>query len=947
MAWQRRMAGLPGPLGASGEAGNGEPVTVEMLINGVWTDITSYVMVRDDQGQISITRGIRDEGNQTEQATGSLPLKNQDGRFTPRNPMGIWYGLIGRNQPIRVSVPDGMGGKSYRLPGEVPKFPQSWDPTGTDVWVDVSAVGILQRLSQGPAPERSVIYNAVTDPPPSGLVAYWPLEDASGATSLTSALTSGSAMTWTGTPTLASYDQFPASDPVPDLQSTILSGGVARYGDPTAIQVRFLCHIPTSGLTNGTVICSIDQLDDGGPQLFDLYYGNFGGTGHGVTFHAMLSDGTDVGVDLENAYDIRGKRVYISIEMQESGTSVTRAVRIYDLDSGISYDATDTVVSAHLNRVTRVRFGPASISAASPHGTTGLSSCAIGHVTVENTITSNTILGVHLNPIGETAGRRIQRLCGEEGIPFEWIGDLDDTVPMGAQGKQNLYSLIQEAVLADDGLLYESPGQLGLGYRTRASLYNQDPALVLSYTAYNLSEVPTPTEDDRYLANRVTVSVDGVTATYEQTTGTLSTAAPPAGVGVYGPNSDSPLSLNLATSDTPTLLDQAAWRVHLGTTDEPRYPQISVNLAHASITPDMRRAILSLRLGDRVQVQNPPSWLGTDTIDQLVLGMDESITHFEHRLTFQCKPASPYSLVGYLDSTSARIDTDGSALLSAVGSSDTSIDVVPTSDMSMLWTTDTAEVPWDIRVGGEVMRVTAVSPKVKDTFTRTVSNGWGTADTGQGWSTSGGAASDYSTNGTQGLHSVGVVNSSRYTIVSVSETADVDVRAEVATSALATGGPQYAHVVARYLDANNLYSARLAFNTDQSVTMVIQKRVAGTQTDITSVTATFTHAASTFYVIRFQLQGATLLAKAWPLTDVEPPWLLSITDSSLTGAGSVGVRSTLDGLNTNVLPVTFTYDNFQVLNPQTMTVTRSINGVVKAQTAGTDVRLANPTYLAL
>jgi hypothetical protein len=36
-----------------------------------------------------------------------------------------------------------------------------------------------------------------------------------------------------------------------------------------------------------------------------------------------------------------------------------------------------------------------------------------------------------------------------------------------------------------------------------------------------------------------------------------------------------------------------------------------------------------------------------------------------------------------------------------------------------------------------------------------------------------------------------------------------------------------------------------------------------------------------------------------------------------------------------------------VVNPQKFTVTRSINGVVKAHSAGEDVRLANPTYLAL
>jgi hypothetical protein len=940
-AWRRRARNLPAPARGSGEVSNGRPVQVELLVAGVWVDITDpYVMVRDDGGQISITYGIQGgEGSQTDRAQAQLQLKNQDGRFTPRNPSGAYYGLIGRNTQLRISVPDGNGGKDYQIWGEVTSWAPNWDSSGNDVWCDVTVNGIMQRLAQGPAPERSVIYSAVTNPTSPNLMAYWPMEDASGATSLVSALTTGSPMTWTGTPTLASYDQFPASDPVPDLVSTVLAGGVARYDDPTATQVRFLCHIPASGLTNGTVICSIDQLDDGGAQIFDLYYGNFGGTGQGLTLHTMLSDGTDLGADLENTYDIRGKRVYISIELQESGTSITRAVRVYDLDTGVSSDATDTQAVTHLNRVTRIQFGPASRSAASPHGTTGLSASAIGHVTVENAITSNTILGVHLNPVGEAAGRRIQRLCGEAAVAFGWVGDLDDTAALGAQGKSNLLSLAQESTLADGGLLYETTNVLGLGYRTRASLYNQDPAIVLDYTGYNLAAVPVPVEDDRYVQNKVTVTVGGVSQTYEATTGTLSTAA----VGIYGDNSG--VTLNLASTDDNTLLDQAAWRVHLGTVDEARYPQVSVNLAHPSITPAMRRAILALRLGDRLQITNPPAaWLPPDTIDQLILGTSATITHFEHRITFVCAPASPFT-VGYLDSADARIDID-SQLLTAIGTADTSIDVTPAPGETDLWTTDSAEVPWDIRMGGEVMRVTAVTPKVLDTFTRVTASGWGSADTGQAWTTTGGSASDFSTSGTQGLHSLGTVNVSRYSVAA--SLADADLRAEVQTAALATGGPQYAHVVARYLDVNNAYAARLSFNIDQTITLTIQKRVGGAQTDITSTTMPFTHAAATPYAIRFQIAGSTLRAKAWPLTDVEVPiWYLTTVDTALSAAGAVGVRSVLDTANTNALPLVVTYDNVQVTNPQTMTVTRSINGVVKSHPAGDLLSLAHPIPLAL
>ncbi|MHB9857605.1 hypothetical protein [Streptomyces sp. YIM S03343] len=942
---RRRLTLLPAPARAVGEASNGEPVMVELLVDGVWVDVTGYALVRDDSGSISITKGIRDEGSQTEVGTCSLELNNRDGRFSPRNPSGPYYGLIGRNTPIRVSVPDGLGGKSYRLWGEVSEWAPNWDTSGSDVWTDVSANGILRRLAQGPAPANSVLTTALTTPTPSpSLRAYWPMEDASGATSLASALTSGSTMTWTGTPSLAGYDSFPASDPVPALTSTVLSGGVPKYDDPAATQVRFLCYIPPAGLTNGTVVCAIDQVDysAGSVQFWELYYGNFGATGRGLTLHALASDGTDLGADLENTYDVRGRLLYVSVEFQESGASITRALRIYDLTSQTSHDVTDTEAASQLTRVTKIQFGPASRSAASPHGSTGLTGCAIGHATVEDTITPVTTLGARLNPIGEAAGRRIQRLCAEQGIAFDAIGDLDDTTALGAQGKSNLLTLLQEACLADGGILYENPAVLGLGYRTRASLYNQATALTLDYTAGSLAQIPVPVEDDRYVQNRVTVTCNGVSGTYEETTGTLSTAYPPAGVGPYGEE----VTLSLASTDTATLRDQAAWRVHLGTVDEARFPQISVNLSHPSITADMRRAIIGLRLGDRVQILNPPVWLPPDTIDQLVVGIAETITRFEHKLTFTCQPASPYSHIGVLDAADARIDLDDSVLQADATSGATSIDVTPEWDMSMLWTTDSAEVPWDVRVGGEVMRVTAVSPWASDTFTRVTASGWGTADTGQAWSTSGGSATDYATSGTQGTHSLGSVNVSRYTLVTA-PSADVDLRIEVATSALATGGPQYAGMVARYADANNSYTARAAFNTDQTVTLVLQKRVGGTQTDMVSLTVPGTHAAASFFVIRLQAQGAVLRAKCWPLGEVEPGWQVTVADGSHSAPGSVGVRSILSSINTNVLPVTFTYDNFQQVNVQTMTVTRSINGVVKAHSAGEDVRLAYPTTISL
>lgn len=714
MAWQRRMGGSAGPLSASGEASNGQPVQVELLINGEWVDITAYVMVRDNSGNIAITRGRRDEGSQTDQSSCTMTLDNRDGRFSPRNPVGAYYGTIGRNQTLRVSVPNGLGGKSYRFWGDVSVWPQSWDPTGTDIWTEIQGSGILRRLSQAPPPADSLMRTTLTTPVPTSMVAYWPCEDPAESTVCVSALVNGSPMLFSGVPTFAAFDGFPSSDPVVDLTDCSMTGGVAKYDDPTATQVRFLVNIPADGLTDGKTICAIDQYEDFvSPVVYwELYYST---TSNSFTLRSLDGDGANIGGTLSHTLDVRGKKLYVSVEFQESGASLTRAIRLTNVLTRTTVSVTDTAASTSLSRVIQVAFGSASRSVVGPIGTRGLPDTAVGHVTIEKAITATDVLGVHLNPIGETAGRRVQRMCALEAIGFDAIGDLDDSTPMGGQTKLNSLDLMQECELADGGMLYENLAVLGLGYRTRNGLVNQDPQLILSYPGFNLAEVPTPVEDDRYIQNKVTVTVGDVSATSSLDVGPLSVQLPPAGVGAYG--TDVPLNLDSSSNAA----DQAAWRVHLGTVDEARFPQISVNLAHSSFTanPALKQAVLGLRQGDRILVQDPPSWLPPDDIDQIILGFDETITRFEHRLTFICAPASPYRSSS-LDADSARVDTDGSELVTAVSSVDTSLTIASSTGSSTVWTTDSAEFPFDVRMGGEVMTVTAISSTTSpQTFTVT------------------------------------------------------------------------------------------------------------------------------------------------------------------------------------------------------------------------------------
>ncbi|GGV68797.1 hypothetical protein GCM10010294_24900 [Streptomyces griseoloalbus] len=258
-----------------------------------------------------------------------------------------------------------------------------------------------------------------------------------------------------------------------------------------------------------------------------------------------------------------------------------------------------------------------------------------------------------------------------------------------------------------------------------------------------------------------------------------------------------------------------------------------------------------------------------------------------------------------------------------------------------------SDFPFDVTVGGEVATVTAVTDAASDVFGRTVASGWGAADTGQAWATSGGAASDFSVSGGYGRMSLGSLNVSRYALLP-QPGADFDHAVSIATDALMSGGSAYPALAARYQDGDNVYLARLQFSAAGAVILSVRKRVASAETQLGTYTTGLTHAAGTFVRVRFQGEGTTLRVKAWLATAAEPSaWQISVTDTSLTAAGQIGIRSILSPDVTNVLPVVVLVDNYAITSPQTMHVVRSVNGVVKAHSAGADVRLAHPTRLAL
>ncbi|GFH36640.1 hypothetical protein [Streptomyces pacificus] len=105
---------------------------VELQIGGTWQTTTGDALTRDP---ITITRGRRDGNSRCDVSRATASFKNTDGKYSPRNPRGPWYGQFGRNTPMRVSV---QGPQSYlALTGEQADIATTPDTAALDITGDL------------------------------------------------------------------------------------------------------------------------------------------------------------------------------------------------------------------------------------------------------------------------------------------------------------------------------------------------------------------------------------------------------------------------------------------------------------------------------------------------------------------------------------------------------------------------------------------------------------------------------------------------------------------------------------------------------------------------------------------------------------------------------------------------------------------------------------------
>lgn len=670
----------------------GADVTVEMYLSGAWTDITSYVRAVDG---ITIVHGIRGESGTADPNECTLTVDNRDGRFTPKNPTGPYYGQLQRNTGLRVTV-----GAVVRFVGEVAEFPPTWDPTGNDVTTTLTAAGPLRRLNRARGLESPFVRAIPTLSQYSNITGWWPMEDAGGS-GFASALPDGNRMqTVAGSPQYAAYTVTTGFDgmsrPLPTLAAGDILEGIPAPGSGTGFTAAMMIGFPDTSLPDETELFRVEV--NGTANLWVVYY-DLSGTGAlRLKAFAVAAGGSYTEILNQNAaFVLDGFTRYVKLEVADDGANVDYALSVF-----VPTGSGGGTLSGQLNayqvgapRTVQINW-------------TGLADgVSYGHVILAQT--SNALFSTRFDPgmqgyNGESVDDRMVRIADAAGVAMDVLtnttGDVADSILLGPEQPGTPLDVMRLAELTDGGILRDSIDERNeLVYSTRRYKYNNDPVLELDYAAGHLSPNLEPTDDDQLLANDVTVTrIGGSSARATIEAGPLSTEAPPDGVGLYAVAS----TVNAHTdAQLPSI---ANWLLSAGTLDQTRFPEVTVDLTK---NPSLAADVELVRPGRLITITNLPEWASAETVRLHVQGWTEYLTPARRVFTFYCAPADLYDVVRLNDSEYGRLDSDTTTLNEALDTTETGVDY--TGGTWITTATHPSEFPFDIEIGGEIMTVTSAT----------------------------------------------------------------------------------------------------------------------------------------------------------------------------------------------------------------------------------------------
>jgi hypothetical protein len=441
-------------------------IRTEIQINGEWVDISLHVLNRQE---LVINWGRKDEASRVTHTKVAPQINNRDGQYSDDNPYSPYFGLLGENTRIRQSVqlPDGTW--SFRFHCEIPAWPQRWDLSGNDVYVPVQAAGMLRRLGQGKRPLHDALRRHIEAGIP---LAYWPLTDgedarqgsevARGSQPLRAIGTAGSFFQgqpdW-GKGTLATW-----LDPVVELPANtegILSARVQQQPLTTWTCDHFRAGV--GGVEDDLTVFDNGTGSDTDPvnawivvadHTVDEVVLRLLSAGETTSSIAVLATVSDPGI-----FDLSPHMIRVSATANGASTDWQLVI-----DGAGAASGTYAVPHRPVSRV-RYRWG-AFASLTDP--------LALGHLTLWQTPPAAAATYAALRGHErELAGRRIERLCAEQGVPLQVNGNLDQSPAMGPQKPAKFLDLLDDAAKVDGGVVHEARDAFALAYRTNRSRYNQ------------------------------------------------------------------------------------------------------------------------------------------------------------------------------------------------------------------------------------------------------------------------------------------------------------------------------------------------------------------------------------------------------------------------------------------------------------------------------------------
>lgn len=630
---------------------------------------------------------------------------------------GLYAGALTGNtnvKPVTLTFDDWVATPELgRLFGEVIEWPTEWDTSGEYVTAPIEIAGVRRRLNVGAqqlkSPMRRLIESTRTANVEGGLRQYWACEDGSGALQAASAIGQPPLKVFSSNST---YPTFGSGGPAGSDGCMKLVAGNGLRGElngsnaSTAFTFAFCVNMPSAPGGNTQIVNFEMTGSDTSHRYWVFTIFPSGGTD---TIGLEIFDATGVLQTVVNTANFTiaslneryGRDLTIWISGRQNGSSVDYEWMVEDYVIGAMASTGGSFVGTLgygqtlqlTNDFTRTDWEYSHLAWFDDDldGTWGLLDMPeLGYA--------------QTGYAGETAATRFARLCDEESVRYVTpsSAELTGTSSMGVQAPAKLIDLLEECADVDQGVVHETRQTMGLRFRTSSSLYNQSAGLSIDYSLYHLSgqSSPRPINDDQTLSNDVEVrrkDGTGIGSSFHTslTTGRLSTAAPPSGVGQYARDR---VTVNVETDDQ--LPHVAGWLLHKGTWDAPRWRAIGIELARSVwlASPTMSAQAVGLDTGDLASIANTPTWVKPGPHAVMIEGYVETIRNRSWEIVYDSSPGDLWSVADLGDVNLARLDSNGTYVAVAATSSAASLKLAITNT-DTTYTGNNNIAPWTTSVG--------------------------------------------------------------------------------------------------------------------------------------------------------------------------------------------------------------------------------------------------------